>query len=201
MRHRKKPGLQTSGRARLPSLAQPQDKKKASDLQGSKCALGFWATVASLNVFKYGFLKAIGATSRPQNTNGEERDNGHLKVCVFSAHNRSKVLGKPMAYWKGKSFITAFSILPKNYSPALRRGEFQTSLMNLDINNEYFPKHCSQFIMAWMLNYFCYKAGNYYSFQHFPLYSHHMSWILKSSLSSAAVMLQSGGHLYLALPD
>lgn len=65
MRHRKEPGLPTSGCQGLhDSLNLRMEKIKASDLQGSKCALGAWAALASLSIFKEGFLKGAGGTSR-----------------------------------------------------------------------------------------------------------------------------------------
>lgn len=78
-------------------------KKRSSDLWGSKCALGAWATVASLSVFKWASLKEVGATSRPWNANeaGEGAAVNTWKSVPFS-HKVDKVSVKPK---EGFSFV------------------------------------------------------------------------------------------------
>lgn len=63
-----------AGQGFYDSLNLRMKKKGPSDLQGSKCALGAWATVASLSIFKWGFLKEVGATSRPCNIKKAEEE-------------------------------------------------------------------------------------------------------------------------------
>lgn len=90
MRHRKEPGLQTSGRARLPCLTQPRDKKKkALRSAGIKVCPGCLSHRGLPQHIQMGFPERSRSHKQTLEHGRKKRgDDEYLKICMLSTQNK-----------------------------------------------------------------------------------------------------------------